>query len=198
MKKYIQNKVLASFILNFLIEAFPLVVFTASYFIYKDFFFSVLLLVVCTFTSLVVLWTWKKRVSYIDLYVLFTVLIFDVTGYVTGSVSMVTFRDTFYDGVLGLLCLVTLFNKKTILEYMLSAYCDLTPRGWWLATLRTGILLLSLASVNEIVRNFMSLDTWVIYRSCTYFIIILFIIIFLPQMRRHSPDHAKTFSFIVN
>lgn len=193
------KKANAQFLISFLIEALPFIVFLATFAIYHNFFFSVLALLIVSFFSITSLWIWKRRISYIDLYVIAITLIFDGRGFVIHSPGTVMFRDTFYDGLLGLMCIGSLFitNRKPLLEYMFEAYCDLTARGWWLATFRTGILFVFLALGNEIARSSHNLNYWVLYKTSTYFIVILFVVIFLPQMRRYSPHHAKTYSFII-
>ncbi len=179
------------------VEFAPTVIFFLSYFIYKNFFFSVLLLIVFSIISISIIWLWQKRLSYLDLYILAITLVFDGGGYVFSSVTMVTLRDTLYYGVFAALLLGGLYFKKLVLKKALYAYCDLTDRGWYLATLRTGIFFFILAGANEFVRNTFNSNIWVFYAASSYVFILIFVLASLPQMRRHSPNHAKTFSFIL-
>ena len=102
------------------------------------------------------------------------VFAFAVLSYLLGDYSYFAISDTILDGGLGLLILWSLRWDETLLSKLFSRTFAITDKAWRILTLRWGVLLIILATLNELVRLNFPNETWVSFKITATIFILLF------------------------
>ncbi len=148
---------------NFLLEVGPLIVFFVVEYTF-GFFPSVVATIGATALAVLV-----SRVCNggIPLLAIITLPVFALLGSLSFFLKDEQFfilTDTiFYTGFAGALFL-SLFYKRTLLDFMFTSSFAMTKRGWRILTVRWAVFFLLLAVGNEYVRVTSTPDMWVTYK----------------------------------
>lgn len=147
--------------LNTLCEFGPITAFLLAYEL-GDFEAGVIAMMVATLVALVIL---KRTENHVPLFALIsaaTVLFFGGLTLFAHVPDIFILRDTIFDGVFGVVLLLSVWAKKPLFRYLFRGVFAITERGWTLLTRRWGFFFLVLAAGNEWVRLALSPDDWVI------------------------------------
>lgn len=147
-----------------LLEFGPVLLFLVS-FKYVRIYESTMILMVATIISTIVTYRAQKRIPYLALYVAFLTIIF---GFLTLHFRMVKFiqmRDSLYDATCALTLLIGLRFNVRFLELAFDKVIPMTVRAWEKLTYFWIIYFFAIASSNEIIRRFFSIEDWFVFKS---------------------------------
>ncbi len=170
---YFAHMINSRIIWNTLCEFGPIFGFIIAFEIY-DFRAGVIAMMIATSLSLIVL---KRIENHLPIFALIsagTVLFFGGVSLFIDIPSIFILRDTLFDGIFGVIILISVWIKKPIFRYIFRGVFAITFRGWELLSLRWGIFFLILASTNEWVRLTLSPETWVIAKMFIIVAAVLF------------------------
>lgn len=158
------KKMFTHIISSSLLEFGPVLLFLVS-FKYVRIYESTMILMVATIISTIVTYRAQKRIPYLALYVAFLTIIF---GFLTLHFRMVKFiqmRDSLYDATCALTLLIGLRFNVRFLELAFDKVIPMTVRAWEKLTYFWIIYFLTIASSNEIIRRFFSIEDWFVFKS---------------------------------
>lgn len=200
MSNTVSEKKLSPWVKN-LLEFGPVVAFFVAYSKLKDTIFTIggteyegFIVVTAGFVPLMLLSTfliWKLSGKLSRMQVMTTVLVV-----VFGGLSVwlndpkflqmkPTILYVFFGGALA----VGLLQGKSYLEYVMDAVLPLTHKGWMILTQRMTILFFGLAAANEVIRNLLSEETWVYFK--TFGLPVIMIVFFMTQtglFQKHTSE----------
>lgn len=158
------KKMFTHIISSSLLEFGPVLLFLVS-FKYVRIYESTMILMVATIISTIVTYRAQKRIPYLALYVAFLTIIF---GFLTLHFRMVKFiqmRDSLYDATCALTLLIGLRFNVRFLELAFDKVIPMTVRAWEKLTYFWIIYFFAIASSNEIIRRFFSIEDWFVFKS---------------------------------
>jgi intracellular septation protein len=174
------KKTIQHILFSGLLEFGPVLIFLVS-FEHMSIYESTVLLMIGTIISTVVTYTVQKRIPYLALYVASITTIF---GYLTlhfHAVKFIQMRDTLYD----LTCAVTLMIGMIFdVRFLALAFDSVVPmknRAWNKLTYLWVTYFMIIAMGNEIIRRFLTLDGWFVFKesvivfTCIFFFISLYV-----------------------
>ena len=131
-------------------------------------------------------WPWFAIMSTVG------VASFALLGYLLGDLRIFAVSDTILDGGLGLLILWSLRWDETLLSKLFSRTFAITDKAWRILTVRWGVLLITLAIMNEVVRLTASTDTWVSFKVyATTFMLVFGCYQFTVSIRERIPEESN-------
>lgn len=148
-------------LVNMLCEFGPVLGFLIAYEL-KDFMAGVIVMMIATVVSLVVLRRMENHTPIFALISSGSVLFFGGASLFINIPSIFILRDTLFDGIFGVVILISVWKKKPLFKYIFSGVFAITDRGWSVLSLRWGIFFILLAVINEWVRLTLSTEDWVI------------------------------------
>jgi intracellular septation protein len=140
----------------------------------KGFFFGTKLLVLATPLALIAAYVRDRRFAVFPFLCGVFVLLLGGATLFFHDPRFIQLEYTLYNGLLGLLLLVSLVLKKLPLKYMFDSMLGITDRGWEILSLRFGVMLMMLAFFNQIILHFHAIEFWVYYRFFAYIFSTLF------------------------
>lgn len=146
---------------NTLCEFGPILAFLVLYEL-KDFMAGVIAMMIATVIALFALYRFEHHVPIFALISSFSVLFFGGISLFIDIPSIFILRDTLFDGIFGVVLLISVWYDKPLFRYIFKGVFAITERGWRLLSLRWGVFFFVLASMNEVVRQTLSPDDWVI------------------------------------
>ncbi len=156
---FLSKKILRHIILSGFLEFGPVLIFLTA-FQYLHIYEATFLLMIATIISTIVTHRVQKRIPYMALYVAAITLVF---GYMTlhfHQVKFIQMRDTLYDLTCALTLMVGRIINVPFLKIAFNEVLPMTMRAWnRLTNLWIGYFII-VASSNEIIRRFFSLEGW--------------------------------------
>jgi len=156
---------------NWLVEFGPLVGFFTLLFILDPvgknphgFVFSTGVFVVLTVFAIAVGYVKAKIIPLFPLIAAVAIVGFGVATVVSKDPIIFMVKDTFYNGFFCLFLFSGIFfYRKGLLKLLFASLFDMQDRGWYILSVRWGVMFLILTISNEIIwRN--ALDWWVRYK----------------------------------
>lgn len=166
-----------SFIISFLIEFSPLLLFfigSESYHGMRGFFFGTQLLVAATPLALIAGYIRDRRFAVFPFLVGVFVLLLGGATLLLHDPRWIQLEYTLYNGLFGAFILISLAFKKLPMKRMFDSMLAITDRGWEILSLRFGVMLMTLAFFNQIILHFHVIQLWVYYRFFGYVFSTLF------------------------
>ena len=161
------------FLISFLIEFGPLLAFFIGSEV-RGFFFGTELLVFATPIALTLAYMRERRFAAFPFMVGIFVLVLGGATLFFQDPRFIQLEYTLYNGGFGALLLISLAYKKLPLKYLFNSMVEVTDRGWEILSFRFGVMLMTLALLNEVVRHFDSLHAWVYFRFFSFIASTLF------------------------
>ncbi len=115
-----------------------------------------------------------RRLPWFPLYSAFFTLSFGGATLYWQDPRWLMLRDTLYDGIFGLIIIITLSMKKNILRKFFSPLFALTDRGWQILAWRWAAFFFFISTANEVARRVLSVDAWVYFKVMATLTFILF------------------------
>ena len=132
------------------------------------------LFVALTALALIIAFFKERRVAYFPLVAGVSVLIFGVLTIFQNDPFYLIIKDTFYNGIFGIVLSLGLAFGKPLLKTLFGELFAMSDRGWQILTLRWAILFILLTIGNEIVRIFYSTEVWVHYKAIATLVTLVF------------------------
>ncbi len=164
---------LLKIILNLSIEFGPIIAFLiASEFF--AFFPAVTIFVILTIIAMIAGQIERKSFAWFPFIVGISIIITGSLTVILKDSFYIIIKDTIYNGLFALVLIVGLFYKKSLLKPLFHGLFSMTDKGWRILTIRWTILFILLTIGNEIARISITPEDWVIYKTITTLITIVF------------------------
>ncbi len=170
------------------IEFGPLVMFFIAFELF-DFFTAVAVLMGTVIVSMFASWRLSRSIALFPLIASGSVIVFGMLTLVLHDPFYIELKDTLYFGGFGLAIVIPLLRGKLVLKHMFNDIFSITDKGWTIVSWRWGIMMLSIAAINEVTRVLLTPDEWVRYKFVV--LILLFIFsgtLFFVSRRERLPD----------
>jgi len=158
-----------------------------------DIFLATGVLMVAVAAAFAVSWKLTRKIPILPSVTLIFVFIFGGLTLLLGDEEFIKIEVTLTNALCGLILLGGLAMGKSLLQIAFGEMTELDDLGWRRLTLRMGIFLIFIAVVNEVVRQSVPTDLWVMFR--VYGILVLTALFFLaqiPLMKRHLINKEET------
>jgi intracellular septation protein len=166
-------------LINAFCEFGPILAFLVLFEI-KDFMAGIVAMMIATIMSLFVLYHFEKHVPIFALISSGSVLLFGGISLFIEIPDVFILRDTIFDAVFGSVLVASVLYGKPLFKYIFRGVFAITDIGWSKLSLRWGIFFLTLALINEWVRQTLSPEDWVVAKI---YIIIASVIFGVYQLR---------------
>jgi len=117
-----------------------------------------------TAVALVAAYYYEKRIAAFPLVAGLSVIIFGLITLIYQSPVVFMIKDTFYNGFFAVFLLGGAWFKKSMLKVLFKALFDMKDEGWYILSLRWGIMFLLLTVTNEIAWRMYGQEIWVQYK----------------------------------
>ncbi len=148
-------------ILNALCEFGPIISFLVADKL-SNFQQATVVMIITTIISILILYTFERHVPYYAIISALSVIVFGVLSLVISNPTYFILRDSIYDAVLGGILLITGIYGKPFLKTLFDHVFAITEKGWLIFNRRWALMFLALAFANEIVRQTVSAEGWVL------------------------------------
>ena len=158
-----------------------------------DIFVATGVLMVTVAAAFAVSWTLTRQIPILPSVTMVFVLIFGGLTLLLGDEEFIKIEVTLTNALCGVFLLAGLAIGKSLLKIAFGELIDLDDQGWHTLTMRMGIFLIAIAIANEVVRQSVSTDLWVMFR--VYGIAGLSALFFLsqvPLLKRHLIEYGET------
>ena len=158
-----------------------------------DIFLATGVLMVAVAAAVAVSWVMTRQIPILPGVTLVFVFIFGGLTLLLGDEDFIKIEVTLTNALCGLALLAGLAMGKSLLKIAFGEMIDLDDPGWHGLTLRMGLFLLAIAAINEVVRQSLPTDLWVIFR--VYGIVLLTALFFvsqIPLIKRHLVEDVTT------
>jgi len=152
-------------------------------------FFATATFIVATLVALAVSYGLTRRLPLMPFVTAIVVVVFGGLTLWLKDDTFIKIKPTIIYCLFGGVLLGGLLFGKSLMGYVFDSVFKLTDKGWRKLTVRWGAFFFGLAILNEIVRHYVSTDTWVSFK--VFAILPLTFVFALLQMRlinRHSLD----------
>ncbi|TXG78795.1 hypothetical protein E6Q11_00350 [Candidatus Dojkabacteria bacterium] len=140
----------------------------------NNFFLATLVLMVGIIVGTTASVIRDRRLPWFPLYTAFFTLFFGGATLYFRDPHFLMVRDTFYDGIFGIVILIALSMKQNILKTFFLPLFALTERGWQVLAWRWAVFFLVMSTANEIVRHLVSPEIWVYFKVLSTVTFIVF------------------------
>lgn len=156
-------------------------------------FVATALFIIATLISLGVSLALTRRLPILPLVSGIVVLVFGGLALWLHDETFIKMKPTIINALFGGVLLGGLAFGKPLLGYVFDSAFRLTDEGWWKLTLRWGVFLLFLASLNEVVWRIVPTDTWVTFKVFGLVgLTFVFTLFQLPLINRYAlPEEGK-------
>lgn len=135
----------------------------------------------------------EKRIAIFPLIAGLSVIIFGVSTLVFEEPTLFMIKDTVYNGAFAIFLLVGALMGKGMLKPLFITLFDMKDEGWYILSVRWGILFLLLAVFNEIIWRLYSNDVWVSYKFWSTIITATFGLYQLTLSRKYRNEGSSYF-----
>lgn len=140
----------------------------------QNFFAATAVLMAAVVIATAFSWYYSHEVAWFPLWSASFVLLFGgATLYYTDPQWLIL-KDTIYDGLFGLVILISLAFRKNLLRKFFMPLFAITDRGWHILAVRWALFFLVSALLNEIVRRLVTPEVWVYYKIINTVVLIGF------------------------
>ena len=144
-------------------------------------------LMIAVVVALIISFVKMRRVPMMPLVTAIMVLVFGGLTLYFKDKSFIQIKVTIIYVMFGLALLGGLLIKRPLLPIMLESAMALTEKGWTTLTLRWGLFFLSLAGLNEIMRQALTWDHWLFFKfPGTMILIFVFTFSQVPFIMKHE------------
>lgn len=181
---------------NTLCEFGPVLGFIVAFEL-RDFMTGVIVMMIATVVSLIAL---RKLEGHTPIFALIsagTVLFFGGVSLFINIPSIFILRDTLFDGIFGIVILLSVWNKTPLFKYIFKGVFAITDKGWSTLSLRWGVFFIILASANEWVRQTLSPEDWVTAKIIIIIASAVFGVYQLTLTKRERLPDATSWGVIV-
>jgi len=168
-----------------LIDLGPLILFFVADQL-TDIFVATGVLIVAVAAAFIISWMMTRKIPILPSVTLGFVLIFGGLTLLLGDEEFIKIEVTLTNALCGAFLLGGLVMGKSLLKIAFGEMTDIDDEGWRKLSLRMGVFLIAIAAINEVVRQVVSTDAWVVFR--VYGILLLTVVFFLsqtPLIKRH-------------
>ena len=168
-----------------LIDLGPLILFFVADQL-TDIFVATGVLIVAVAAAFIISWMMTRQIPILPSVTLGFVLIFGGLTLLLGDEEFIKIEVTLTNALCGAFLLGGLVKGKSLLKIAFGEMTDIDDEGWRKLSLRMGVFLIAIAAINEVVRQVVSTDAWVVFR--VYGILLLTVVFFLsqtPLIKRH-------------
>ena len=168
-----------------LIDLGPLILFFVADQL-TDIFVATGVLIVAVAAAFIISWMMARKIPILPSLTLGFVLIFGGLTLLLGDEEFIKIEVTLTNALCGAFLLGGLVMGKSLLKIAFGEMTDIDDEGWRKLSLRMGVFLIAIAAINEVVRQVVSTDAWVVFR--VYGILLLTVVFFLsqtPLIKRH-------------
>lgn len=160
-------------VIALLIEFGPLILFLILAW-YSSFFLAVEVFVIATIFSLITSWLVQRRIAIFPLLAGLSIILMGLITIYTNNSSFIIARDTIFNGILSMIIFYGLLKNKLILKDLFKNTFAITDKGWKIVSINWAVWLLLLATSNQIVGTLYTLDSWIIFKTFSFGLSILF------------------------
>lgn len=189
MKKYSYTLKIVVFDLLF-IEFGPLVFFVIAYYL-KGFSVAALTLAVATVLSLIVSLLINKRIPWFAATTGILTATMSAFSYLHNDPDILILTDSCYYFALSFTFAASTIFGKLVLKKLFGHIFSLTDIGWKMLEFRAFILFSVAGVTNELVRAYLSLDHWIIYKQIAVSSILIFGLLQLRITCRYRTDNTN-------
>lgn len=178
-------------LVKILVDLGPLILFFVADQL-ADIFVATGVLILAVVAAFIVSWMMTRQIPILPSVTLCFVLVFGGLTLLLGDEEFIKIEVTLTNALCGVFLLGGLVMGKSLLKIAFGEMTDIDDEGWRKLTLRMGMFLIGIAAINELVRQLVSTDAWVVFR--VYGILLLTIVFFVsqtPLIKRHwTEDEA--------
>jgi intracellular septation protein len=178
-------------LINLFIEFGAIVTFLVSAQFF-DFITSTKIFVAVTLFTLILSYIVRKKVAFFPLFVSVVII---VTGLLTvffTDPDFIIVETTIYNAICAVFAIVSLYKNKPVLKLLFKDSFDISEEGWCLLTKRWAYMFVFLAVSNEMVRIFLSVEVWVMYKVWVTIITAVFGFYQLKLTRKYRNKSATS------
>lgn len=129
------------------------------------FIFATKIFTILTIVALATAYIREKRVALFPIVAGIFVVAFGLATVYLKMPYCFVLKDTFYNGFFAIVLLVGgIFFKKGLLKYFFASLFDMKDKGWYILSMRWGVVFLILTILNEAVWAMYGLQIWVVYK----------------------------------
>ena len=173
---------------RFAMDLGPLVLFFGA-FQYFGIFVATGTFMVAVIASLVVGYTFERRILPMPLVTCVLVIVFGGLTLYLRNDTFIKMKPTVLYASFGLVLIGGLSFNRLFIKYVLAEAFNLSQRGWRRLTWRWATFFLFLAALNEVVWRHYSTDTWVWFKVAGVLpLTLLFALLQIPFVMRHQLD----------
>ncbi len=173
----------------FIIEFGPVGVFFFVYYL-TDFLRAALSLGVATMVALLVSWAVNRRVPWFAVFSGTVTILTSLLTYIYTEPWMLIVKDSVYYFLFAFLLGMSLWKRRGLFHTFFGHIFMVTEEGWRILERRWFVFFLLAGTANELVRMYLTVDEWVIYKQV---IVVVFLIFGLYQFtisKRHRLPEA--------
>lgn len=123
-------------------------------------------LMVAALVCILFSWYAEKRIPKFGLFASGTIVFFGALSLIFNNPEFIIIKDTLYNAFFGIVLLIGLFQKKSLLKAFFNDFFIMTDKGWTTLSRRWMIFFFLLAITNEVARMLLTPQTWLIYKAC--------------------------------
>lgn len=184
----LRNK-LGKLLLGLSIEFGPIIVFLVTSEL-LPFIQAAAAFVVATCAALTASYIEQKRIAWFPLIAGVIIIISGLLTVVFDDPFYLIIKDTIYNGVFAVVLFVGLMFRVGILKYLFDGLFAMTDRGWRILSFRWGIMFTILAVTNEIAREQLSPDSWVVFKGGATLVTMAFALYQFRLARKERLPHS--------
>lgn len=163
----------------FVIEFGPVGVFFLTYYL-TDFFTAALALGLATLITLILSKVINKRVPWFAIFSGTVTIATSLVTYLYTEPGILIFKDTVYYTLFASFIGIGLWRGRSVFEKFFGHIFAITEKGWFSLERRWVFFFMSAAVSNELVRMFLTVEQWVIYKQI---ILVIFVVFGMYQLR---------------
>jgi intracellular septation protein len=182
-------------IISWSIEFGPIVAFFLTLHFLGDtnsgFITSSTLFTVLTGVALLVSYIYEKRIAWFPLVAGLSVIFFGVLTLVFNNPIFFILKDTFYNGIFGIVLLIGVLCNKALLKPVFIALFDMQDKGWFILSRRWGIFFILLTIGNEISWRVYGQGVWVEYKFWSTIATTVFGFYQITLSKKYRNEHSS-------
>jgi intracellular septation protein len=181
-------------IISWSIEFGPIVLFFIALQLFgsndQGFILSTSIFTVATAIALITSYLYEGRIAWFPLIAGASVILFGVMTVVFQNPAFFVLKDTLYNGIFAAVLLIGALMKKSLLKPLFIALFDMKDEGWFILSVRWGVLFLLLTITNEITWRVYGQYAWVNYKFWSTIITALFGFYQITLSKKYRNPHA--------
>ncbi|MBL4906055.1 MAG: septation protein IspZ [Sneathiella sp.] len=178
-------------LLKLVIDLGPLILFFVADEL-SDIFVATGVLLVSVTVSFIASWLLTHKIPILPSVSLLFVLVFGGLTLFLGDEEFIKIEVSLTNALCGAALLAGLFWGQSLLKLVFGTMVDIDDEGWKKLTFRLGLFMIAIAVTNEIVRQYVSTDLWVIFRVYGILALnVVFLVTQIPIVKRHLIEEKQ-------